>query len=367
MRESKFDESIWFEHQDGYRLFPWYRKSGTHGISAFWVSDGSNLIEDAEPTDSIEDLVREVFGRNRSVWLRRNVTPAKSGLYRLNERAIRGWGAMPSARGIVETALRSGGAAANAPSNQNQVALRLPPLVEEALIDAGYGVIQTDGKGWVRAQVSGSPGIVMVRADSDITLLSVREAGMTGRIGLSPVERDPPPGFASIGGAPSVAALHQALHLIHVVQARTPTRLSAALEARLAAIPATERTQEVRQRIGQSLFREALLELWQGRCALSGIALPPALLRASHAKPWAAASDDERLDPFNGLLLAVQYDALFDKGLIAFDDEGGLLVSPNLDPEVRRFIRLDGVQRLRSVVPGQLTYLHYHRSHIAAW
>ena len=44
----------------------------------------------------------------------------------------------------------------------------------------------------------------------------------------------------------------------------------------------------------------------------TGVALPPELLRASHAKPWAKASDIERLDSFNGLLLSVHLDAMFD-------------------------------------------------------
>jgi putative restriction endonuclease len=40
-------------------------------------------------------------------------------------------------------------------------------------------------------------------------------------------------------------------------------------------------------------------------------------------KPWAdCASDAERLDPFNGLLLAVHWDAVFDCGLVTFADDG---------------------------------------------
>jgi putative restriction endonuclease len=129
--------------------------------------------------------------------------------------------------------------------------------------------------------------------------------------------------------------------------------LSTALEARLATIPETDRTREVRQRIGQDLFREALMELWEGRCALSG-----------HAKPWALSSDDERLDPFNGLLLAVHYDALFDQGLIAFANDGTVLLASGVTSEVFDLMGLEGLCRLSKVLPGQLTYLEYHRTRI---
>jgi len=50
---------------------------------------------------------------------------------------------------------------------------------------------------------------------------------------------------------------------------------------------------------------------------VTGLAMSK-LLRASHIKPWAAcAADAERLDVYNGLLLAPHLDALFDAGLIS--------------------------------------------------
>ena len=52
--------------------------------------------------------------------------------------------------------------------------------------------------------------------------------------------------------------------------------------------PSSEAERLVVQRIGQNLFREGLLDLWGRalRCAATGLAVP-ALLRASHIKPWA--------------------------------------------------------------------------------
>ncbi|WP_218151945.1 HNH endonuclease [Nitrosomonas communis] len=61
----------------------------------------------------------------------------------------------------------------------------------------------------------------------------------------------------------------------------------------------TEIERMVRQRGGQQIFRQAMLEYWGNACAFTGIALPE-VLRASHAKPWLEClSDAERLEVFN--------------------------------------------------------------------
>lgn len=95
----------------------------------------------------------------------------------------------------------------------------------------------------------------------------------------------------------------------------------------------TERKAEVVQRIGQDLYRKALMILWDGRCAVTGIDIPE-ILRASHARPWAdCTTDRQRVDPYNGFLLSANLDLLFDSGLISFDEEGRGLVSSRLSPE----------------------------------
>lgn len=102
----------------------------------------------------------------------------------------------------------------------------------------------------------------------------------------------------------------------------------------------TEAERLVIQRIGQNLFRDALIDYWQGRCAVTGLDIAP-LLRASHIKPWAqCASDEERLDVFNGLLLTPHLDALFDGGWITFSEAGELRVSSRLSQHQRELIGL---------------------------
>lgn len=241
----------------------------------------------------------------------------------------------------------------------------LPILVAKALADAGFDLVEPAApKGWVRARVSGSQALLAIRPEGSQTFVATPEAGLAHRVGLVAAQTSPPPGMRDVGVAASPARLYEAIRLLHALQTHPAAALSAALEARLAAIPETERTQEVRQRIGQDVFREALMELWERRCALCDVTLPLALLRASHAKPWARSDESERLDPFNGLLLAVQFDALFDQGLISFDDEGQTLISSHLAAEARQFLKLDALSRLRFVLPGHREYLRYHRTHV---
>lgn len=239
----------------------------------------------------------------------------------------------------------------------------LAPLIEKALTDAGYDLVSKVGDGWWLARASGVMDIgVRIQPSVDGTLIHIEDGSIIDRLGLKRVADVPGATLAR-----SAQDLHRSLCALHTLQAYPELRLSAKVEARLAAIPVTERTREVRERIGQDVFREALMEFWDRRCALSGVRLPPALLRASHAKPWAQANDREKLDPFNGLLLAVRYDALFDQGLIAFADDGRLLIAPSLDDGTRQFVGLQADMHLRYVLPGHIGYLRYHREHVARW
>lgn len=137
------------------------------------------------------------------------------------------------------------------------------------------------------------------------------------------------------GGAVLVSDVE---HLYAVLQhasavARTmPNRIADQFRAKTQCLPmSTEAERLVLQRVGQDLFRSALLDYWRGRCCVTGLAVP-SLLRASHIKPWAkCVSDDERLDVSNGLLLAPHIDALFDVGA----DQGDLLVSKELSSAAR--------------------------------
>ena len=121
----------------------------------------------------------------------------------------------------------------------------------------------------------------------------------------------------------------------------------------------TETVRDRTERLGQSEYRKRLMEMWDGRCAVSGIAVTE-LLRASHAKPWAACTSyQERLDPYNGFLLEARYDALFDTGLITFTADGRIIVSSRISPSqlVLFHLSTDTTVKLK---PQHIPYLAWH-------
>lgn len=124
----------------------------------------------------------------------------------------------------------------------------------------------------------------------------------------------------------------------------------------------TEVERLVRQRVGQQTLRLAMLHYWGNACAVTGIT-HTAVLRASHAKPWAECmSDAERLDVFNGFLLSANLDAMFDRFLISFDAAGALLVSPRISVSDRAALGLDQPMQLRWLAGEHRPYLNFHRT-----
>jgi len=120
----------------------------------------------------------------------------------------------------------------------------------------------------------------------------------------------------------------------------------------------------VKARLGQHRYKTAQLSDWGNACAVTGIKTP-ALLRASHAKPWADSNDAERLDPDNGLPLVAHLDALFDAGLISFASDGKMMLSPQLEDDVVQLYGLSSGLCLRHVPTNtQDVYLDYHRKEV---
>ena len=133
-------------------------------------------------------------------------------------------------------------------------------------------------------------------------------------------------------------------------------------EPDVAAAIRTQVEQRVLARVGQSVFRGALLAQWDRRCPLTGIS-EPGLLRASHIIAWSACADErDRLDPENGLLLSALWDAAFDRGLVSFDSEGEALPYPGLGAAARVALNLAEAPRLRKLSAGNRARLAAHRS-----
>ena len=115
----------------------------------------------------------------------------------------------------------------------------------------------------------------------------------------------------------------------------------------------------VTSRVGQGYYRQQLIEKWDGKCAVSKTDILPILI-ASHIVPWSEGNDEERLDVENGILLSPLYDALFDKYLISFDDEGKIIISGSIKP--KKFEKLGLSKALRiEITRGMIPYLRQHR------
>lgn len=105
-------------------------------------------------------------------------------------------------------------------------------------------------------------------------------------------------------------------------------------------LDATEKDALVKMRVGQGYFKDKLLMKYQSKCVLCGLACKE-LLVASHIRPWAESAGNERLDVNNGLLLCVTHDALFDKHLISFDQEGHIAISQRLSKADQKLLQID--------------------------
>lgn len=123
----------------------------------------------------------------------------------------------------------------------------------------------------------------------------------------------------------------------------------------------TETQSKQTVRIGQQIFRKNLIKKHGQACMLCGLT-NNSLLRASHIKPWDDSNNIERLDHSNGLLLCANHDALFDSGLISFDDNGYLLISYKLSDADQRALKLS--KKKFEFVKEKQPYIQWHRENI---
>lgn len=124
-------------------------------------------------------------------------------------------------------------------------------------------------------------------------------------------------------------------------------------------VPGREREATVKQRVNQGLFRRRLLER-SCCCKVCGMQHPK-LLIASHIKSWLESDAMEKLDPDNGLLLCPNHDAAFDRHLISFQDDGTILLSPQLTQRDCQLLNLSPDMKIDLTEKNQ-RYLAHHRS-----
>jgi len=126
--------------------------------------------------------------------------------------------------------------------------------------------------------------------------------------------------------------------------------------------PPTVSEQLVRARRGQGVFRASVL-LIEKECRVTRVS-DPRHLRASHIKPWRHASNQERLNGSNGLLLSPHVDHLFDQGYLSFTNDERLLVVPDVRVNLLDRWGINAGTRVGQFSRDQQAFLDYHRVNV---
>ena len=124
-------------------------------------------------------------------------------------------------------------------------------------------------------------------------------------------------------------------------------------------ISITTKEELIKARLGQGKFRKDLIEIWK-KCAISEFDVIEILV-ASHILPWRNSTNEERLNPYNGLLLKPDYDKLFDKGLISFNDDGKIILSNKLNKKQFEQLGITSESRLCKINIEIVPFLVRHR------
>lgn len=122
----------------------------------------------------------------------------------------------------------------------------------------------------------------------------------------------------------------------------------------------TEKQQLILSRKGQGNFRKLLIKYWNG-CSITDCKLMDILI-ASHIKPWKYSNNEERLNPYNGLLLTPNLDKLFDNGLISFEENGKIIISDKVSTYVNE---LGITPHMRVYLEKEhQSFMQYHRNKV---
>lgn len=122
-----------------------------------------------------------------------------------------------------------------------------------------------------------------------------------------------------------------------------------------------EKVALVKVRVNQGVFRDRLLKKYS-KCCLCGVS-DTAFLTASHIKPWAESTSNEKLDIENGFLLCPNHDRLFDAGLISFSDDGTIIISDALKQNEMVFMNVREDMKI-ALTENNKKYLKYHRNNV---
>lgn len=234
---------------------------------------------------------------------------------------------------------------------------------QKAAWDQGFRIEFRSQDGWLRYGSTTARGEIWIAGvpKRGPWFLSLGDPGAAAEFGPAPPSDIAGPGMITFMFA-ELSDLHRAVDRAYRLGVSLPDTPLQQFQAVTKQLPkATEVERLVVQRIGQNLFRSALLSYWDGRCPLTGIT-DPALLRASHIVAWTDCETDAlRLDVHNGLLLSALWDAAFDAGLLSFADDGSVLTSSKLSPHAAASLQLEKFSHLMELTDAHRVNLAHHR------
>ena len=244
--------------------------------------------------------------------------------------------------------------------------LSLRNHLEKCAFDQGFSTLLGESDGWLMFKAHAVPSrLALSRYQGDIYLVGTSHRGIGQELGdvlePAPVSHEEFDCFM----VPNTSELFRIIGRIWTLSRSLPHEPLARFEKLVREAPSTTEVERIRkERVGQDVFRQALMDYWDSTCSVTGIG-NPALLRASHIIPWAKCeSDEERLNVHNGLLLVATLDAAFDSGLISFADSGEIIISQRLEPDDCSRAAIDRSLRLRNISTEHQTRLQYHRENI---
>jgi hypothetical protein len=240
--------------------------------------------------------------------------------------------------------------------------------LEKVAVDNGFDLELPREKGWLHFASSQAPLQLWLSTFGEaIFVVGFSQLNVARALTDHGVAMSAPLPAGAVAGrtVTDIPELHRLVRRAFQLARTLPDELLHAFEKRTAELPrATEIERLVVQRVGQDIFRAGLIEYWEGRCAVTGLGIPE-LLRASHIKPWAhCVIDAERLDVFNGILLAPNLDGAFDRGFVTFADDGDIVIADRLDAEAREALALDTAMRVSNLTRDHRSYLTWHREYV---
>lgn len=128
----------------------------------------------------------------------------------------------------------------------------------------------------------------------------------------------------------------------------------------------TRNHKEGRDSYKQTLYKNWLYEESRGinnevLCYIEKLKFP--VLIASHIKPYIKCNIEEQFDVNNGLLLSRTMDQLFDNGWISFNNDGTIIINPNLHNDLKNYLKDKNLDK-KYLNINRLYYLKYHREKI---